>query len=268
MNYNIEFQIASIIFEITLMIVFFSKKRWASPANVVYRVLMILTLITLILDVASVITITEVIAGNEELVRLNNFLSKSYLIVMLAYIGTMDVYAIVNTMPTKATTTSLTLQYVGMIITALVFIVACGFVIANPLLYSGVGKWIYSYGIPSNTVYGMSTVSVIFVLVLFFCNLKKVSIKRLVPIITFCIMEGTVALIQMFNKHLLIIGLGIAVSSLIMYFALENPDMNMIDELNKSNKRSRDLLLNILPLSIANKLEYNAKPFFEEVNNV
>ena len=42
MNYNIEFQIASIIFEITLMIVFFSKKRWASPANVVYRVLMIL----------------------------------------------------------------------------------------------------------------------------------------------------------------------------------------------------------------------------------
>ena len=134
MNYNIEFQIASIIFEITLMIVFFSKKRWASPANVVYRVLMILTLITLILDVASVITITEVIAGNEELVRLNNFLSKSYLIVMLAYIGTMDVYAIVNTMPTKATTTSLTLQYVGMIITALVFIVACGFVIANPLL--------------------------------------------------------------------------------------------------------------------------------------
>ena len=268
MNYNIEFQIASIIFEITLMIVFFSKKRWASPANVVFRFVMILTLITLILDVASVITITEVIAGNESLVRLNNFLSKLYLIVMLAYIGTMDVYAIVNTMPKKATTTSLTLKYVEMIVTALGFIVACVFVVANPLLYGGVGKWIYSYGIPSNTVYVMSTASVVFVLILFFCNMKKVSIKRLVPIITFCIMEGSVALIQMFNKHLLIIGLGTAVSSLIMYFALENPDMNMIDELNKANKRSRDLLLNILPLSIANKLEYNAKPFFEEVDNV
>lgn len=268
MNYNIEFQIASIIFITTLMIVFFSKKRWSSPANVVYRYVMILTLIILILDVASVITITEVVAGNESLERLNNFLSKLYLIVMLGYIATMDVYAIVNTMPKKATTTSLTLKYVEMIITGLGFLVACVFVVVNPLLYGGVGKWIYSYGIPSNTVYVMSTVSVVFVLTLFFCNIKRVSIKRLVPIITFCIMEGSVALIQMFNKHLLIIGLGTAVSCLIMYFALENPDMNMIDELNKANKRSRELLLNILPLSIANKLEYNAKPFFEEVDNV
>lgn len=268
MNYNIEFQIASIIFVTTLMIVFFSKKRWTSPANVVYRVVMLLTLATLILDVVSVITITKVVAGNDSLVRLNNFLSKLYLIVMLAYIASMDIYAIVNTMQKKITPAKLTVKYVEVIVTGLGFIVACFFVIVNPLLYGGVGKWIYSYGVPSDTVYVFSTVSVVFVMVLLFCNLKKVPIKRLVPIISFAVMEGSVALVQMFNKHLLIIGLGTAVSCLVMYFSLENPDMNMIDELNKANKRSRELLLNILPLSIANKLEYNAKPFFEEVDNV
>ena len=81
-------------------------------------------------------------------------------------------------------------------------------------------------------------------------------------------MEGSVAIIQAFNKELLIVGLGSAVSCLIMYFALENPDMNIIEELNKANRRAKDLILNVLPLSIAKRLEFNLKPFFDEYENV
>lgn len=268
MNYNIEFQIASIIFVITVMVVFFSKKRWPSTANIVYRVVMFLTLATLLLDVSSVITITKYVGGNKEIEFLNNLLSKLYLVVMLAYIATIDIYAVVNTIHKKKTTVHLTIKYIEISVIIMGLLVAIAFALANPLLYGGEGKYIYSYGIPSDTVYVYSTASVIFVLALLIFNIKKVSLKRLVPIITFCVMEGAVAIVQMFNKQLLVIGFGTAISCLIMYFALENPDMNMIDELNKANKRSRDLLLNILPLSIANKLEYDARPFFEELDNV
>ena len=117
-------------------------------------------------------------------------------------------------------------------------------------------------------IYVFSTVSVVFCVITFFANLKKVSKKRLVPIVTFCVMEGSVAIIQAFNKELLIVGLGSAVSCLIMYFALENPDMNIIEELNRANKRAKDLILNVLPLSIAKRLEFNLKPFFDEYENV
>ncbi|WP_318676645.1 adenylate/guanylate cyclase domain-containing protein [Treponema sp.] len=268
MNYNIEFQIASIIFVITVMVVFFSKKRWPSTANIVYRVVMFLTLATLLLDVCSVITITKYVGGNKEIEFLNNLLSKLYLVVMLAYIATIDIYAVVNTIHKKKTNVHLTIKYIELAVIIMGLLVAIAIAIANPLLYGGEGKYIYSYGIPSDTVYVYSTASVIFVLTLLVFNINKVSLKRLVPIITFSIMEGSVAIVQMFNKQLLVIGFGTAISCLIMYFALENPDMNMIDELNKANKRSRDLLLNILPLSIANKLEYDAKPFFEELDNV
>lgn len=268
MNYNIEFQIASIIFVITVMVVFFSKKRWPSTANIVYRVVMFLTLATLLLDVCSVITITKYVDGNKEIEFLNNLLSKLYLVVMLAYIATIDIYAVVNTIHKKKTNVHLTIKYIELAVIIMGLLVAIAIAIANPLLYGGEGKYIYSYGIPSDTVYVYSTASVIFVLTLLVFNINKVSLKRLVPIITFSIMEGSVAIVQMFNKQLLVIGFGTAISCLIMYFALENPDMNMIDELNKANKRSRDLLLNILPLSIANKLEYDAKPFFEELDNV
>ena len=65
MNYNIEFQIASIIFITVLTIVFYSKKRWGSLANLIFRAIMIVTLIELALDIASVITITQFQNGNK-----------------------------------------------------------------------------------------------------------------------------------------------------------------------------------------------------------
>ena len=268
MNYNIEFQIASIIFIAVLTIVFYSKKRWGSLANLIFRAIMIVTLIELALDIASVITITQFQNGNKQIERLNNFLSKSYLIAIAAYIFLIDTYAIVNTIKKGIEVGRLTFKYIQCFIFAFFFIVACVVIICNPLLYGGSGKFIYSYGIPSDTIYGFSTFSVVFCVITFFANLKKVSKKRLVPIVTFCVMEGSVAIIQAFNKELLIVGLGSAVSCLIMYFALENPDMNIIEELNRANKRAKDLILNVLPLSIAKRLEFNLKPFFDEYENV
>lgn len=268
MNYNIEFQIASIIFIAVLTIVFYSKKRWGSLANLIFRAIMIVTLIELALDIASVITITQFQNGNKQIERLNNFLSKSYLIAIAAYIFLIDTYAIVNTIKKGIEVGRLTFKYIQCFIFAFFFIVACVVIICNPLLYGGSGKFIYSYGIPSDMIYVFSTVSVVFCVITFFANLKKVSKKRLVPIVTFCVMEGSVAIIQAFNKELLIVGLGSAVSCLIMYFALENPDMNIIEELNRANKRAKDLILNVLPLSIAKRLEFNLKPFFDEYENV
>ena len=268
MNYNIEFQIASIIFIAVLTIVFYSKKRWGSLANLIFRAIMIVTLIELALDIASVITITQFQNGNKQIERLNNFLSKSYLIAIAAYIFLIDSYAIVNTIKKGIEVGRLTFKYIQCFIFAFFFIVACVVIICNPLLYGGSGKFIYSYGIPSDTIYGFSTFSVVFCVITFFLNLKKVSKKRLVPIVTFCVMEESVAIIQAFNKELLIVGLGSAVSCLIMYFALENPDMNIIEELNRANKRAKDLILNVLPLSIAKRLEFNLKPFFDEYENV
>ena len=268
MNYNIEFQIASIIFITVLTIVFYSKKRWGSLANLIFRAIMIVTLIELALDIASVITITQFQNRNKQIERLNNFLSKSYLIAIAAYIFLIDSYAIVNTIKKGIEVGRLTFKYIQCFIFAFFFIIVCVVIICNPLLYGGSGKFIYSYGIPSDMIYVFSTVSVVFCVITFFANLKKVSKKRLVPIVTFCVMEGSVAIIQAFNKELLIVGLGSAVSCLIMYFALENPDMNIIEELNKANRRAKDLILNVLPLSIAKRLEFNLKPFFDEYENV
>lgn len=268
MDYNIEFQIASLIFIAILIVVFYSKKRWPSTANKVFRVVLWMIFSTLVLDVASVITITKVVAGQTEYTLINDILSKGYLIAMVLYIATVCVYSIVNTITENASQTRLTVKFIEALIMFLCAVCACIIILAYPLLYSGQGKWIYSYGVPSNVVYVFSSVSVVAALALFIGSWKKVPVKRLVPMISFVLMEGSIALIQMVNKELLIIGLGTAATGYIMYFALENPDMNMINELNKANDKANSLLLNILPKSIADRLENSKDSFFEEYENV
>lgn len=268
MNYNIEFQVASIIFISTLMIVFFSKRRWPTPANFVFRIVMLLTFVTLALDIASVITITKVLAGDEKLAAINNIISKAYLIVMSAYIVSVEIYVITNTLYSRISQRHLAWKYIEGIVFIIGFVIGTIVIINTPLLYGGTGKYIYSYGTPSNVVYTISTISVIFALIVMLVNLRKVPLKRFIPIIVFCCIQGIIALIQMYNRELLIVGFGSAITCLVLYFGLENPDMNMIDELNNANKRSRDLIMNILPLSIANKIDFNVEPVFEEFENV
>ena len=50
MSYNVELQLAGILVIVTLGIVFFSKPRWKSIQNSIFRVLLIVTFFELILD--------------------------------------------------------------------------------------------------------------------------------------------------------------------------------------------------------------------------
>lgn len=76
-------------------------------------------------------------------------------------------------------------------------------------------------------------------------------------------MEGCVALIQSLLPGILIIGFGSALCLFIMYLTMENPDMDLIDKLDKANRRTNELLLNILPYPIACKLF--SQPEIEQV---
>lgn len=264
MPYNIEFQIAGFVVVSILTVVFFSKKRWSSLQNSIYRVLLVTTVIELALDIISVITITE----RDKVPKLNTFCSYAYLIFMLSYIYCCDLYTISNCIYDGIPLWRKKMKIAESILITAFFLAACTVIITTKLLYGGEGKFIYSYGVPSDTVYVFSTVSVVFAIILLLCNRTKIPPARQLSIYTFCIMEGIVALVQMFNKQLLIVGFGSATAVLIMYFTLENPDMHLIDRLNKVNKRSNDLLLNILPAPIANKLQNSKATFTQTFNDV
>ncbi len=264
MPYNIEFQIAGLIVVLILLVVFFAKERFHSLQNSIYRALLIITVLELILDIASVITIT-----NRELCpRLNAFLSKGYLVAMLSYIACVALYTLSNTIYSSMPGWKKKIKLAQTVMIFAALTVCCVLVITRDLFYGGEGKFIYSYGPASDTVYMFSTLAVIYVIFVLLINIKNIPPARQLSIYSFCIMEGIIAIVQMFNKELLIIGFGTAATIMIMYFTIENPDMKMIKALNNANKKNRELLLNILPESVADRLKDSNSTFTEQFNDV
>ncbi len=187
---------------------------------------------------------------------------------MLTYIYVIDLYAISNTFYEKMRPCRRTVKHIEISLITIYYFVSLFLIFSNQVYFAGEGEKIYSYGIPSDTVYIFSTVSVIYVVLLLLVNMFHIPPRRQLSIYFFCIMEGIVAIVQMLNKELLIIGFGSSVAVLIMYFTLENPDMDIIARLNDANKKNDELLRNILPVKIAERLQKESQTFTQEFNDV
>jgi class 3 adenylate cyclase len=265
MPYSIEFQTAGLFFVVVLIIVFFSKPRWQSLQNSIFRVLLPFTAVELIFDIVSVITIAE---RDHIPVMLNTFFAKGYIIVMDMWIMLSVLYIFSNFLYQGAGEKQKKILKIACFFDILPAVAACVITFIFPLKYANYGRDVYSYGIPSTATYMYSVYCVIISVVGALINFKKLSFYRKVPMLSFTIMEGAAALIQMQFPRLLVIGFGTSVVVFIMYMTMENPDMDMISRLNEANSRANTLLLNILPATIAKQLKERDNTFTANYENV
>lgn len=255
MSYNIELQVAGFLFTTILGIVFFSKPRWRCIQNAIFRVLLIITWVELFFDFVSVITLYH----RDKIPFITEFFCRGYLISMFLWTFTIVVYVISNTFHENMTKKGLLIRK----ILVLAFFIPCvvGIILTFifPLEYAGSGRYLYTCGIVPNYIYMFSAYAVFSSFVFFLVNLKLVSWSRRIPVLFFVVMEAVAAYVQFFFEGLLIIGFGSSLCLFIMYLTMENPDMDLIDKLDKATRKSNDLLLNILPYPIACKLFSQSK---------
>ncbi|MBQ9631183.1 MAG: hypothetical protein IJR49_06325, partial [Treponema sp.] len=265
MPYSIEFQIAGFCIVFILTIIFFSKPRWHSLQNSIFRILMPFTLVEIAFDIISTITI----ANRDNIsTSINTFFAKGYIIVMILWITGTMLYIISNFVYDDIPKKNLNLIKLSVFFIVVPAIACCVITFCTPLYYANYGREIFSYGVPSTCTYIFSVYCVVFAIVGFLINFRHLTFKRKIPMFAFTVMEGSIALIQMAFPKLLLLGFGTALVIFIMYMTMENPDMDMIAKLNSANKRANDLLLNILPVAIATKLEQDTAAFTEKFENV
>lgn len=238
MPVSVEFQIAGLVYTIIVCVAFFRKVKWDSTQNRIYKALLLVTLTLLALDIASVISIDH----RDEYPLLNAILAKAYIVVMDLFIYTIDVYAISCATNRKLSPAIKKVKNGLLIFVTALTLIIMGLSLANTLYYSGYGRQVYSYGPPSDLTYMFSTFSVALVILVLLLNVRHMRIAQLFSILSFCVMEGVIAIIQMFNKELLLVGFGSAATVFIMYFTVENPDAQTINRLSQANKRARELL--------------------------
>ena len=253
MPYTMEFQTTGFIILVMLTVEFFSKKRWKSLPNYIFRYILITSVLVTGCDVVSVFFI----ANRESFPILNIFFGKLYVVLVVLYDLLFLAHTLANTVYEGISPVKIRIKKMIFAGFALLSIAVFFIVLFFPLYFSGSARDIYSYGIPTSAAYVYTGLSIVFVLGIQLANCKKVPLRRQMPVYFFCTMEIVGALLQMFNSELLIVSFVIATTVLLMYFTLENPDMYLIAKLNEANSRIRSLLLNILPSKVADRLEDN-----------
>ncbi len=255
MSYSVEFQLAGLIIVSILCIMFFSKPRSKTLQNRIFMYLMLTAILELVFDIVSVITIDH----RDSIPLVNTLFAKGYILVMQAWIAICVLYALSNFMRDDMSAQGHRAIKASVFL-VLVPLAVCWMVsILTPLYYAGHGRELYSYGIPSRCTYLYSVYCVVFVIIGAFFNFRSVPLKRNVPMLSFVIMEGLVAVVQMYFPTLLIVGFGSAICVLIMYLMLENPDADRVAQLTEENRRAEAVLFDVFSPEFARNLL--ASPF-------
>ena len=225
MNVGISFTLCSFFYVALLTIVFFSKKRFNSTENKLYSYLILTSLLGTIVGVFCYYFMKNM----DQFKILNIIFSKLYLVYLVMWLSIFSSYIFYISSKRENKKKIIDFTIFFSLILSLI-------VIMLPLYYNNSDGVVYSYGPSTNLMYLISGIFIIVIIISLIKNIKRITQKKFFPILAFLIVGSIVMTIQKFNPGLLLITFGEAFITFLMYFTIENPDIQMINELYK-NKR-------------------------------
>lgn len=217
---NLYFLMISFIYLLLVMIIYFIKEKIKTKENKIYSMIIITSFIGIILDFISVY-----MAFSYKHNVLFNLVNRFYLVYLLTWISLITSYTLVISLSEKKATKVIS-------IIKFLYVPMALFLILYPLKYSVKGNEFFTYGLSANTMYLLSTIYVLLMIICLFKNLKDIKSKKYVPIIFYIFIGTAVTLVQLTNPSILIITAMETFVTILMYFTIENPDMKLISELN------------------------------------
>jgi len=228
---NNAFTIAGLLPSILITVVYFSKERLKSVENKLYSILLISNLTELILAILSYITIHSM----DKIPLLNDFVSKSLIVSMLIWIYSFTLYVL---------SLSLIIDFSNRKIRKIMKYISIGFIFTTvliiyslPLYYYSDSLVAYSYGPSANVTFVVGFVCIVGWIISFFKSIKKITLKKALPIFAILLLGAIAIPIQKANPEMLLVSYLLSFITILMYFTIENPDLKIMNEL----ENSRDL---------------------------
>ena len=224
---SIYFQICSLFFIILLIIIYFSKQRLKSLENNIFIGTMFANLCAVVFDILSVFAIYYL--GTESIVTY--FAGKIYLLCIIAWVLTLCVYiyAICYKNAKKK------IKKVSAFVSIIFFIVGV-IVFALPIYFNNEPYKIYSYGPSVQSVYNVTAIMIVLWVIMIGKNFKQIKKRKCIPIIFYVITGSISALIQSSRPEILWVSFVETFVTFLMYFTIENPDVQLTRELYRNRK--------------------------------
>lgn len=229
MKTGIYFLIQSLFFSILLIIVFFNKKRLETTENKIYSFLIITSLVEIVLELI-LDTIMPVYTTN---LLLSTFIAKTYCVAILIWLSLLITYVCVITLSQKhKTDNKIVIKHTFILIT----IISALLIYVSPIKFYYDNTAYYTYGQSVDIDYTISFVYVLIGILCLIWNKENIKNRKYIPIFTFLIMGGITGYIQKLYPSLLLSTGVHTFITFLMYFTIENPDMQMVEELSENKK--------------------------------
>ena len=227
-------QIVSLVYVLVLNIFYFSKKRFNSLENRIYKCLLLSNVVGLLIELGCFYTVIHM----NEIPYINSFVTKLLLIYYLWFISLYTFYVFVISYKTNIGIKMIPFYKKVAIYCFLFFGFSSSIISYLPMYYYNDGIFVYSYG-PSVELLKIILMMIMTLwLIIIIKKYKNIKTHKYLPVILFIILAAIAGIVQ--NKYPYVL-LTTPVESLIiflMYFTIENPDMKLLKEMHKAKEIS------------------------------
>lgn len=221
----VSFSICSFIFVLMFIIFYFSKERLNTLDTKMYSCILVTNIIGIMIDVFGYFIFK--IYGSESFISI--LISKFYLVYYFLWAYFFLLYIFVISFREKA-------EYLfqkkftkpSIILTSIIISLI---VLIMPIQITYEDNVAYSSGLSVNMVYGLCFIMVGIMLYCLLRNLKKISTKEYIPLLTFMVLSTFCMIIQKTYPEITLMLMCHSIVTSLMYFTIENPDVKMVKEL-------------------------------------
>ena len=221
----VSFSICSFIFVLMFIIFYFSKERLNTLDTKMYSYILVTNIIGIMIDVFGYFIFK--ICGSESLISI--LISKFYLVYYFLWAYFFLLYIFVISFREKSEYLLQKKFTKPSIILTSIFISLI--ILIMPIQITYEGNDAYSSGLSVNMVYGLCFIMVGIMLYCLLKNLKKISTKEYIPLLTFMVLSTFCMIIQKTYPEITLMLMCHSIVTSLMYFTIENPDVKMVKEL-------------------------------------
>ena len=244
---GLYFSISGLIFIIILMHNFFSKERIDNLETKIYKYILLISTVGLTLDIiTSILYNNGINYDNIFYVMASKLIFIYFIIWFLLFSFYIKSISLTNT-EKKEEKLSKTFY-----IFILIFILISPFILILPINYQIIRNVIIPQGIPVFLTYGICFCLILYSLYTTIRYHKNIAKNKIKPLYASVILLIINFFIQRFFPQAFLINFLLSLTTIIMYFTIENPDVKMIKALNaakdqaeKANRAKTDFLSNM-----------------------
>ena len=244
---GLYFSISGLIFIIILMYNFFFKERVNNIETVIYKYLILSTVFGLSLDIIMCFLYLGGMDYNSFLYTLFSKLVVLYFILWFLlfsyYIKAISITDLENSKSKLKFT---------LYVFSIIFIFFTPFIVILPLHYKVINDVIIPQGMPIILAYGVCLLLILYDIYITIRYRKNIVNRKIRPLYAFIILLGINFFVQRFFPEAFLVNFLLAITVIIMYFTIENPDLKLIKQLeiakeqaDKANKAKTEFLSNM-----------------------